>query len=76
MPQGAPTGEIRLPAEREVEDYKRRSQHDADLIRSGRVPGEVCPSCGFDGRQANVYRRDELWSTCHDPWHDARGSNG
>lgn len=30
---------------------------------------EVCPSCGFDGRQANEYRGGVLWRTCHDPWH-------
>lgn len=69
-PSGAPWERVRLRRP------SRRSSVAADLIRSGRVPGEVCPSCGFDGRQANVYRRDELWSTCHDPWHDARGSNG
>ncbi len=44
---------------------------------SGRQDGEPlspkCPACGFTGRQANVYRKGELWSTCHDPWHAASG---
>lgn len=45
--------------------------HD-DLVAFMALTGgrnEVCPSCGFTGRQANVWQGGVLVESCRDPWH-------
>ncbi len=38
-------------------------------------PPEVCPSCGFTGRQANVWQGGILVRSCRDPWHHQETSD-